>query len=286
MELLNASSWALSSASEPHYSHALALVSAVCGWVYFLAWSLSFYPQVIDNFRLRSVVGLSFDFLALNISGYICYSCFNCSLLWSKELQRLYFIRNPNAKQIPVKLNDVFFSLHGFVLTFITILQCCFFQRANQKVSKIATGITVVGWTSAVVMVIVAGTKTVTWLTMVYYLSYMKFAVTFIKYVPQAWLNWHRKCTKGWSIGMVLLDLAGGLLSLFQMIIDGINYDNWVDFWGDPVKVGLSLLTLFFDCLFLIQHYCLYHNSAPPEPVARHPPSSDPEVATLLTLPN
>ena len=41
---------------------------------YFLAWVISFIPQLHINYTRKSVVGLSFDFVFLNIFGYLCYS--------------------------------------------------------------------------------------------------------------------------------------------------------------------------------------------------------------------
>jgi cystinosin len=38
---------------EPHLSVANAVV-ALCGVAYFTAWSLSFYPQIILNFRRKT----------------------------------------------------------------------------------------------------------------------------------------------------------------------------------------------------------------------------------------
>jgi hypothetical protein len=38
--------------------------------VYFCAWSISFYPQAILNYRRKSVVGLSLDFQLLNLLGF------------------------------------------------------------------------------------------------------------------------------------------------------------------------------------------------------------------------
>jgi cystinosin len=43
--------------------------------------------------------------------------------------------------------------------------------------------------------------------------GYDKCAITFVKYVPQVFLNYKRKSTVGWSLANVLLDLTGGLLS-------------------------------------------------------------------------
>ena len=76
------------------------------GWIYFFAWSISFYPQIILNFRRQSVVGLNFDFLALNLLGHSCYSIFNIYLYTSHEVQREYYLKHPHGI-LPVLLNDV-----------------------------------------------------------------------------------------------------------------------------------------------------------------------------------
>lgn len=39
----------------------------------------------------------------------------------------------------------------------------------------------------------------------------------------QAYFNYKRQSTAGWSIGNVLLDLSGGILSFAQQFIDAIN---------------------------------------------------------------
>ena len=44
--------------------------------------------------------------------------------------------------------------------------------------------------------------------------GYCKAAITFIKYVPQVFLNWKRKSTVGWSLENVLLDFTGGMFSM------------------------------------------------------------------------
>ncbi len=38
-----------------------------------------------------------------------------------------------------------------------------------------------------------------------------------LKYVPQVVLNIRRRSTQGWTIWNVILDLAGGLLSVVQV---------------------------------------------------------------------
>ncbi|KAJ8936728.1 hypothetical protein NQ318_007088 [Aromia moschata] len=50
--------------------------SLVIGWLYFVAWSVSFYPQIYINWKRKSVVGLNFDFITLNIIGFTLYGVF------------------------------------------------------------------------------------------------------------------------------------------------------------------------------------------------------------------
>jgi cystinosin len=83
-----------------------------------------------------------------------------------------------------------------------------------------------------------------------------------IKYVPQAWMNYKRKSTEGWSIGNILLDFTGGLLSVLQMFLLSINYNDWSSIFGSPTKFGLGFFSILFDILFIIQHYILYRTNS------------------------
>lgn len=79
--------------------------------------------------------------------------------------------------------------------------------------------------------------------------------------MPQAWLNYKRKSTVGWSIIQILLDLAGGLLSLVQVMLDSSLQGDWSGVTGNPVKFLLGNITVFFDMIFVVQHYILYRNA-------------------------
>lgn len=87
-------------------SQTLNVFIQLVGWIYFFAWSISFYPQIILNFRRQSVIGLNFDFLALNLLGHSCYAIFNLCLYTSHEVQEEYYSRHPHGI-LPVLLNDV-----------------------------------------------------------------------------------------------------------------------------------------------------------------------------------
>lgn len=239
------------------HSSSLAVVSQVIGWIYFLAWSVSFYPQVWENWKRKSVVGLNFDFLALNLTGFIAYSVFNVGLFWVDNIKEEFLKKNPNGIN-PVEANDVFFSLHAVLLCLVYIGQAAVYERGGQTVSWTARILLIIGWTFALITLFLAVAGKISWLDYLYYFSYIKLAVTLVKYVPQAYMNYRRRSTVGWSIGNVLLDVTGGTLSILQMILQSYNNDQWQLIFGDPTKFGLGLFSVVFDLLFISQHYCLY----------------------------
>ncbi|RWS14841.1 cystinosin-like protein [Dinothrombium tinctorium] len=239
------------------HSSLIVIISYVVGWIYFSAWSISFYPQVWTNYKRKSVVGLNFDFLGLNITGFLFYSIFNICLKFYPSYQDAYHNYFKYSK-IPVELNDVGFSVHAVILTGITIIQCFIYERGNQRLSYTARILLVLLWSAAGVMLILAATQVISKLFYVYYLSYAKLGITILKYTPQAWYNFKRKSTVGWSIGNVLLDFTGGIFSLLQMFLDSYNYDDWSNIFGNFTKFGLGMISISFDILFILQHYACY----------------------------
>jgi cystinosin len=91
----------------------------------------------------------------------------------------------------------------------------------------------------------------------------MKITITLIKYVPQVYLNWVRHSTHGWSMENVMLDFSGGLLSIVQIFIDGANSGSWDVFSGggsfNVAKFVLGFTSMFFDVIFMTQHWILFH---------------------------
>ncbi|XP_043515571.1 cystinosin homolog isoform X1 [Frieseomelitta varia] len=240
-------------------SDVLYHISTVVGWIYFLAWSVSFYPQIYSNYKRKSVVGLNFDYLSLNLVGFILYALFNCGLFWIPEVELEYFRRYPKGLN-PVQVNDIFFALHATFATVITIIQCFIYEIGNQRVSIIARIIHGIFTLFILISMILAIVAVITWLDFLYYCSYVKLSITLIKYVPQAFYNYKRKSTVGWSIGNIFLDFTGGMLSMLQMILNAYNYDDWESIFGDPTKFGLGFFSVAFDIFFIIQHYVLYRD--------------------------
>ncbi|RYR05060.1 hypothetical protein Ahy_B06g084910 isoform B [Arachis hypogaea] len=261
-------------------SFPLQVTYEALGWFAFFSWSISFYPQVILNFRRKSVVGLNFDFVLLNLTKHSSYLIYNASLYFSSAIQNQYYKKYGYGEMIPVAANDVAFSIHAVLLTAITLFQIAIYDRGEQKVSKISIGIVSVAWlTAAVCFFIALPTHSWLWLLSIFkydcaficipfLLSNLQFNsieyigiqvfMTVIKYIPQAIFNFLRKSTDGFSIGNILLDFSGGVGNYLQMVVQSVDQDSWVNFYGNIGKVLLSLISVLFDILFIIQHYVLY----------------------------
>jgi cystinosin len=113
----------------------------------------------------------------------------------------------------------------------------------------------------------------------------VKLFVTVIKYCPQAWVNYKRKSTIGWSISQILFDLAGGFLSLAQLIIDASFQNDWSGVTGNPLKLLLANISIFFDLVFVVQHYILYRGSSDGEGDSKAPDSRTPLLSEEQALP-
>ena len=262
-------------------------ISWAFGWCYFLAWIMSMYPQVIVNWRRKSVVGLNFDYVSLCLVGYAAYAVFNVCFTWVPLFRESYEHLHPHSN-IPVQINDVLFSLHGVAATTVLAIQCCIYERGDQHISKRVQAILLAVYSPAIVLTIMLICSQLMPLSYIYFFSYVKMSLTVAKYVPQVIFNYRRKSTQGWSIHNILLDLTGGMLSIgqttclainfskrnilssptlldlcfrsivtmsFFLILDDANY-----FLGNIAKLGIGMTTLVFGSIFVVQHYWLYSN--------------------------
>ncbi|XP_061988634.1 cystinosin homolog [Rosa rugosa] len=235
----------------------LEITYRVLGWLTFTFWAVGFYPQVFLNFRRKSVVGLSIDFVVLNWTKHSSYLIYNASLYFSSAVQKQYFEKYGFGEMIPVAANDVAFSVHAVFVTSIILFQIAIYERGSQRVSKIAIGIVFGVWLFAAVCFLVA-LPTHSWLWLISIFNSIQVFMTVIKYTPQAYMNFIRKSTDGLSIFFILLDLSGGVGSYAQMAVQSIDQDSWVNFYGNIGKTLLSLICVSFDLLFICQHYVLY----------------------------
>jgi cystinosin len=246
---------------------------------------------------------------SLNLLGFICYTTSTAAFLFSPTIINQYARRHPVAPEPTVRFNDFAFAIHGAICCVVMYSQFWHrlwrFDGVSTPSSSVTRGIisgSLIGIAIAALIVWTHGGHAddpTSWasidvvsahhllqafaiidsLAQIYALSHVKLLITFIKYVPQAWHNYKVKSTVGWAIQTILLDLIGGVLSLVQLIIDSALEADWSGISGNPVKFGLSIVSLFFDIIFILQHYVFYPNQGKDETESGEPRS---ERAPLL----
>ena len=237
-------------------SETLTILSQVVGWIYFFAWSISFYPQFWVNYKLGNIKGYSLDFGFMNLSGFLAYFLYS---LWG--------YLSPSVIPGVVDIQDIAFAGHAFLLTFCLLIQCYVYDPEFFKKIKIWVKIYLaIAWAISLIIcplelfhkVPHAGNN----FNGCLWLGYLKVSITLMKYFPQAFKNYRNQSTEGWSIANVLLDFTGGSFSILQIFIDGANTGDWNVFGKggsfNVAKFCLGFTSIVFDIVFMIQHYVLY----------------------------
>ncbi|RDW94870.1 hypothetical protein BP5796_00633 [Coleophoma crateriformis] len=252
-------------------------LSLCFGWIYMFCWSASFYPQPLLNWRRKTTSGVNVDFPTINVLGFVAYLTSNCAYRYSPTIRSEYAARN-NGLEPLVALNDVIFAGHAVILTVITLSQ---FLAPSiwgfEKRSKRANGARL-SWGTALLMIVcliyvgVIALLVLTsnnsnpqsgWATIdiIFAIANVKLIITVVKYMPQVLTNWRNRSTHGWSIYQILLDFAGGILSNAQLGLDAYMQGDVSNVIDNPVKLGLGNVSIFFDIIFIVQHYVLYAGS-------------------------
>ncbi|KAM4056080.1 PQ loop repeat domain-containing protein [Hirsutella rhossiliensis] len=264
----------------------LAFLSALFGWVYTFCWSASFYPQPLLNFRRRSTSGTTVDFPFINVLGFAAYLFSNLAFYYSPVIRDQYAARNHGLTPT-VQFNDITFALHALVLSLVTVSQYLarpawgFAPSTGTRPSRFIAGVSAGCLLALVTIYVVVATAAAQgapsassvdpatdWceLDLVYAAGYVKLVVTLVKYTPQIVANWRNHSTEGWSIWQVLLDMAGGVLSIAQQGIDSYLQRDWSGISGNPVKFALGNASLFYDSIFMAQHYVVYRGASAGKP--------------------
>eukprot|EP01084_Bolivina_argentea_P232104 391261_1 len=109
----------------------LTILCEGMGWIYFFAWSVSFYPQTIKNFKRKAVIGMSFDYMGIyNFTGFLAYTIYTIATFVDEG-----GLSNSNN---PVRANDIAFAVHALIVTSIICIQILIYDRGKQKPSLFA----------------------------------------------------------------------------------------------------------------------------------------------------
>ncbi|ORX36797.1 putative L-cystine transporter [Kockovaella imperatae] len=275
-----------------HHPVADAIVS-LTGVLYFSAWSLSFYPQVILNYRRKQTSGLSPDFAYINPLGHLALTVWSWGMYFNPVARHQY--RDRHGGHAPqVSKSDLAFSLHASILSAITLVQVWYYGYKNRprrrsksnassataesepllgrtiskdvflpadpvipsKVVQLGIYLILIACFVTAIMVWAGRLQLLDWL---YFVSSMKLVISLVKYIPQVILNWQLRSVEGFAIGTIITDFMGSVLSFIQLVVSSIYIEHDpTGIIANPVKLGLSIISLVFDIIFLVQNYWLF----------------------------
>jgi hypothetical protein len=99
--------------------------------IYLAAWSISFYGQTYENYKLKSyalnlcsVEGCQMDFVVYNMVGYVFYGIYTTLG---------YFYKDPGAGTVVIA--DLIFIYHGILMVLIWIIQAVIYPWGKNKIS-------------------------------------------------------------------------------------------------------------------------------------------------------
>lgn len=157
----------------------------ITGWAYFILWVGSTYPQVITNFKLKSVAGLSFNYVTFSTLGFAAYLVYNVCLFFIPSFQSAYHTTYPNSTHVPVYINDVAFSIHAFIINVILCLQCFIYEHGNQSLHIFTKLCVLTVMMGAFMVILFTYNYHLNLLTVAYYFSTVKLVITLFKCTPQ-----------------------------------------------------------------------------------------------------
>jgi cystinosin len=227
------------------WSDNLTLLSTVLGPTYTTCWSLRYWFMSYEVWKQKSAEGLSVDYLILNFVGFACYLSYNA-----------YGLYNPECSfHDQTHLADMLFALHALIANSVQFGQYLYYPKGQNRVSLLWGSVSAI----SVFFILLMGIFDTNLEAMFLFMGLIKVILTIFKYIPQVVLNYKRKSTKGLSIESIWLDLAGGSLSDFQILVDhliiGGNFFASLNY----AKFLLGIVSVTFDTIFLTQHYKIYN---------------------------
>jgi len=231
----------------------LELASNICGWLFVAAWGAMAYPQIILNFRLKSVEGFKLDYPFLNFSGLLF-----CSIAYSF----VFFTPNLPFDSYgygKLSIQDLVFVYHNLFVNLILNVQALIYERGQNKLSTFSKLFVIFAWVSVGVFYlcfqvygVLPSSKEV---NVFIYLGYLKVFTSLTKYAPLAYWNYIRKSTQGFSGAAFFFDMTGASFAISQEVIDYIDGTTETI---NPVKIILGLVSISYDLVLFYQHFFLY----------------------------
>ena len=236
------------------------------GWLSFAAWAVSFYPQLITNFRLKQTDGMSIDMNIFSLVGYILYTVICCIFFWDLPIRNTYQTVFHNSN-LNIGLYDIVFSIHALIITILLNCQYLLYKPQNDKFSLASKWILLIMGSTLIVATLTSSVLpfmcnvalSSVWVYYLLYLSILYNIIVAIKYFPQIYYFYKHKSSYGWNICNTYFDIAGGIFLLCETATNAVRLRDYSLLYSNIAKLNLILITIICDAIIFIQYYCCYY---------------------------
>lgn len=275
----------------------LAFLSAVCGVLYVAIWSALYYPTLWQNQRTLDAArtsgyapkgGLSLDYLAINIFGYVIYLDVICLQLFHERTREQLAEQAGSSSGSLVSLVDRFdfmFYLHGLALNCLLLYQVFALAHATRhsrvelgerkttqrrswlpRLSPLATGLLAAGAATFLLAYRRYVVQNDNYIAFIWAVLMVKVCCLLFKFVPQVVLNTRTRTMNGLLIHGIRLDMLGSAFCWTQMVILAYRLaatrtshptvgSVLAVFMENRGKVAILLVGVVYNLIFVSQHY-------------------------------
>eukprot|EP00011_Vannellida_sp_DIVA3-517-6-12_P007492 CAMPEP_0114612540 /NCGR_PEP_ID=MMETSP0168-20121206/4674_1 /TAXON_ID=95228 ORGANISM="Vannella sp., Strain DIVA3 517/6/12" /NCGR_SAMPLE_ID=MMETSP0168 /ASSEMBLY_ACC=CAM_ASM_000044 /LENGTH=431 /DNA_ID=CAMNT_0001823527 /DNA_START=109 /DNA_END=1401 /DNA_ORIENTATION=+ len=236
----------------------------ICALVYACFFVFAAFCQIAVNWKHRLVVAMSFDWVSYNLLGYFSLLLYTSFMSFSSTTQDEFFDDHPDVDQVPVFYTDFLVACAGLFLTLVLVWQCFMYRRFSASIGEkkatrnSAVGLATVGcgWLALLVSSFVAALPSVEWWRLydgVVFAGIIFVMVTFVRYIPQASVNFRRRSTQGWSKVLLVSEMMGAVFLTFEVFFS--TADAGTDFYfGKYAKLLVVGAIFFWSTVIMIQH--------------------------------
>lgn len=244
-------------------------INDILGYSYVICWSVSMYPSLYMNWRLKNTQAVSLDSAILNISGY--WYLLNALVLQFYCWNEGQNVQDNHIEKPLITRFDLWYCFHGLIINMILLTQLFAgrslwkFQHESTlkrmrpiyfKISIITMLIWIILGSEFMINTSSVGKfDNIQIMSFCHKLSLLKICMSLIKYIPQMKHNYERKSMKGFSIQGSILDVMGSIFSLTQLALylSEESEFNFIIFKSNFSKIGVGLVTLIFNLIYLLQ---------------------------------
>ena len=238
----------------------MILISKIFGWLSFIVWSISFYPQVYTNYKHKTSEGVTLDMNIYYILGYVFYSTYLFTMYFNSPISMKYE-ELLNITTTEIDISDIFFVSHSFILSIVLTAQYFYYKQQFTKPLDCLNKIIIIsistGMALYLILTLCLPENIAKWVYFIFTCGMINNIITCIKYLPQVIYHYKNKSTGKWNIWNTHTDIAGAIFLIAQICSDAFASSDLSIIYSNLTKLNLTLITIVFDTIIYTQ-YCKY----------------------------